>query len=104
MYGWLSLWSLFGSLLKYGTYYLGYPKRDPNFDNYPYEGCGFGENGHKSLGFRVTMKGSTTYHSLDVCFFLAVALAVACSTGVGSMVRVASGVCSMQAYTCVMHS
>ena len=29
------LWSLFGSLLLYGTYYLGYPKRDHNFDNYP---------------------------------------------------------------------
>ena len=26
---------LFGSLLKYGTYYLGYPKRDLNFDNHP---------------------------------------------------------------------
>ena len=37
IYGWLSkLWSLFGSLIYYGTYYLGYPKRDPNFDNYPY--------------------------------------------------------------------
>ena len=24
----------FGSLIQYGTYYLGYPKRDPNFDNY----------------------------------------------------------------------
>ena len=34
-FGWLSkLWSLFGSLIYYGTYYLGYPKRDPNFDNY----------------------------------------------------------------------
>ena len=34
--GWLSkLWSLLGSLVKYGTYYLGYPKRDFNFDNYP---------------------------------------------------------------------
>ena len=30
--GWLSkLWSP----LWYGTYYLGYPKRDPNFDNHP---------------------------------------------------------------------
>ena len=37
IYGWLSkLWSLLGSLLKYGTYYLGYPKRYLNFDNYPY--------------------------------------------------------------------
>ena len=36
IYGWLSkLWSLFGSLKKYGTYYLGYPKRDHNFDNHP---------------------------------------------------------------------
>ena len=36
VYGWLSkLWSLFGSLLEYGTYYLGYPKKDPNFHNYP---------------------------------------------------------------------
>ena len=36
-YGWLSkLWSLLGSLLSYGTYYFGYPKRDHNFDNYPY--------------------------------------------------------------------
>ena len=26
----------FGSLLQYGTYYLGYPKRDSDFDNYPY--------------------------------------------------------------------
>ena len=25
-----------GSLIYYGTYYLGYPKRDPNFDIYPY--------------------------------------------------------------------
>ena len=23
------------SLIKYGTYYFGYPKRDPNFDNHP---------------------------------------------------------------------
>ena len=31
LYVWLSkLWSLFGSLLSYGTYYLGYPKRNPN--------------------------------------------------------------------------
>ena len=38
VYGWLSkLGSLFGSLLLYGTYYLGYPTRDPNFDNHPYE-------------------------------------------------------------------
>ena len=35
---WLSkLWSLFGSLLEYGTYYLGYSERDHNFDNYPNE-------------------------------------------------------------------
>ena len=27
----------FWVLLQYGTYYLGYPKRDHNFDNYPYE-------------------------------------------------------------------
>ena len=34
--GWLSkLCSLVGSLLQYGTYYLGYPKRDFNFENYP---------------------------------------------------------------------
>ena len=34
--GWLfKLWSLFASLLQYGTYYLGYPKRHLNFDNYP---------------------------------------------------------------------
>ena len=34
--GWLpKLWSLFGSLLQYGTYYLGYTKRELNFDNYP---------------------------------------------------------------------
>ena len=26
----------FGSLLYYGTYYLGYLKRDPNFENYPH--------------------------------------------------------------------
>ena len=33
---WLSiLWSLFGSLLQYGTYYLGCRKRGHNFDNYP---------------------------------------------------------------------
>ena len=24
------------SLLSYGTYYLGYPKRGPNFDNHPF--------------------------------------------------------------------
>ena len=37
IYGRLSkLWSLFGSLLEYGTYYLGYPKRDQIFDNHPY--------------------------------------------------------------------
>ena len=36
-HGWLSkLWSLFGSLLQYGAYYLGYPKRGHNFDNYPH--------------------------------------------------------------------
>ena len=36
-YEWLSkLWSLFGSLLQYGTYHLGYPKRDRNFDKHPY--------------------------------------------------------------------
>ena len=38
-YGWLSkLWSHFGSLLSYGTEYeyLGYPKRDPNFDNHSF--------------------------------------------------------------------
>ena len=34
-YGWLStLWPFFGSLLECGTSYLGYPKRDHNFDNY----------------------------------------------------------------------
>ena len=39
-FGWLSkLWSAFGSLIYYGTYYLGYPKRDPNFDNYPFGNC-----------------------------------------------------------------
>ena len=37
LYVWLSkLWSLFGSLLSYGTYYLGYPKRDPNSDSHPH--------------------------------------------------------------------
>ena len=37
LYGWLSkLWSLFGSLI-YCTYYFGYTKRDPNFDNHPYK-------------------------------------------------------------------
>ena len=37
-YGWLSkLWSLFGSLVQYGTYYLEYPKRNPNFDYHPYD-------------------------------------------------------------------
>ena len=42
LYGWLSkLWSLFGSLLKYGTEYLGYLERDPNFDNHPNEGLRF---------------------------------------------------------------
>ena len=25
------------SLVLYGTYYLGYPKRDLNFDNHPYK-------------------------------------------------------------------
>ena len=25
----------FGSLIQYSTDYLGYPKRDPYFDNYP---------------------------------------------------------------------
>ena len=44
--GWLSkLGSLFGSLIEYGTDYLGYPKRDPNTDtdNHPcmYRKCGF---------------------------------------------------------------
>ena len=24
--------------ITYGTYYLGYPNRDHNFDNYPYRG------------------------------------------------------------------
>ena len=35
--GWLSkLWPLFGFLLlEFGTYYVGYPKREPNFDNHP---------------------------------------------------------------------
>ena len=32
----VKLRSLFGSLIEYGTYYLGYPKVDPNFDNYPF--------------------------------------------------------------------
>ena len=49
------LWSLFGSLVQYGTYYLGYPKRDPNFDNQPcvsslkarIAGCKFG--GHACI-------------------------------------------------------
>ena len=31
----------FGSLSYYGTYYVGYPKRDPNFDIYPYWGPAF---------------------------------------------------------------
>ena len=26
----------FGSLIQYGTYYFGYPNKDPNFDNHPY--------------------------------------------------------------------
>ena len=40
IYGWLSRWwSVFGSLIYYGTYYSGYPKKDPNFDNYPYVYC-----------------------------------------------------------------
>ena len=39
LYGWLSqLWLLFGSLVQYGTYYSGYPKRDHNFDNHLYIG------------------------------------------------------------------
>ena len=29
----------FGSLLEYGTYYLGYPNKDHNFDNHPYACC-----------------------------------------------------------------
>ena len=34
--GWLSkLGSLIGSLFSYGTYYLGYPTKDHNFDNHP---------------------------------------------------------------------
>ena len=41
--GWLSRsWSLFGSLAKYGTYYLGGPKGDHNFDSHPnstYSAC-----------------------------------------------------------------
>ena len=32
----VKLGCLSGSLLYYGTYYLGYPKGDPNFDNHPY--------------------------------------------------------------------
>ena len=37
IYGWLSkLWSLFWVLVKIRHLFLGYPKRDPNFDNYPY--------------------------------------------------------------------
>ena len=33
--GWLS--KNYGSFLdSYGTHYLGYPKRDHNFDNHPY--------------------------------------------------------------------
>ena len=31
----VKFWALFESLLKYGTYYLGYPKKDHNFDNRP---------------------------------------------------------------------
>ena len=30
----VKLGCLSGSLLYYGTYYLGYPKGDPNFDNH----------------------------------------------------------------------
>ena len=30
------LWSLVGSLLEYGTYYLGHPRRDPSFENHPF--------------------------------------------------------------------
>ena len=33
----VKLGCLSGSLLYYGTYYLGYPKGDPNFDNHPYQ-------------------------------------------------------------------
>ena len=38
LYGWLSIifGPFFGSLIEYGTYHLRYPKKDPNFDNYPY--------------------------------------------------------------------
>ena len=37
--GWLSKsWCLFASLLYYGTYYLGYPKRDHNHDNHLHAG------------------------------------------------------------------
>ena len=32
----------FWVLLCYGTFYLGYPKRDPNFDNHPREPHGDG--------------------------------------------------------------
>ena len=36
--GWFSkLLSLLGPLMNYGTFYVGCPKRDPNFDNYPDE-------------------------------------------------------------------
>ena len=29
---------LLGSLIQHGTYDLGYPRRDLNFDNHPYDG------------------------------------------------------------------
>ena len=30
------LWAPFGYRLYYGTYYVGVPKRDPNFGSYPF--------------------------------------------------------------------
>ena len=35
----------------YGTYYLGYPTRDPNCDNYPYRGVHM----YNNLGFIVVL-------------------------------------------------
>ena len=38
MHGWLSkLWSLLGPYYNTALIYLGYPKRDHNFDNQPYD-------------------------------------------------------------------
>ena len=55
--GWLSkLGPLFGSLLNYGTYYLGYPKRDLNFDNYAYVHAPLGI---QNIGFSILIEFMT---------------------------------------------